>query len=104
MACWVTASLLTSFIAARQGVPERSGQPVVYSAVVDALIHPVSAEFIEQTIDAADAADADLVVFTLRTPGGLVDSTRTINTSIIGAQTPVVVYVGPSGTRLRPAS
>jgi membrane-bound serine protease (ClpP class) len=35
----------------------------------------------------------------LRTPGGLVDSTRDINTRIIEADTPIVVYVGPSGTR-----
>ena len=72
---------------------------MVYSAVVDALIHPVTAEFIAQTIALADAGDAALVVLTLRTPGGLVDSTRSINTSIIEADTPVVVYVGPSGTR-----
>ena len=76
-----------------------SGRPLVYAAEVEALIHPISAEFIGQTIDRADADDADLVVFTLRTPGGLVDSTRTINTSIIESDTPVVVYVGPSGAR-----
>jgi membrane-bound serine protease (ClpP class) len=39
------------------------------------------------------------VVITLRTPGGLVDSTRDINTAIINARTPVVVFVGPSGGR-----
>ena len=100
VACWWgMATLVGSLGAAFQQSPDSSGRPVVYSAVVDALIHPVSAEFIEQTIAAADAADAALVVLTLRTPGGLVDSTRTINTSIINAQTPVVVYVGPSGTR-----
>ena len=93
------ATLVGSLGAAFQQLPDSSGRPVVYSAVVDALIHPVSAEFIEQTIASADAAGAALVVLTLSTPGGLVDSTRTINTSIINARTPVVVYVGPSGTR-----
>ena len=97
--CWVTLSFSVSFITALQESPEGATEPVVYSAVVDALIHPVSAEFIEQTIARADADDAELVVLTLRTPGGLVDSTRAINTSIIDAKTPVVVYVGPSGTR-----
>ena len=85
--------------AATQGAGGRSGQPLVVWADVDALIHPVSAEFIDQTIARADADGADLVVLQLRTPGGLVDSTRDINTSIIEAETPVVVYVGPSGTR-----
>ena len=44
-------------------------------------------------------ARPSLVVITLRTPGGLVDSTRDINTAIIAARTPVVVFVGPSGSR-----
>ena len=78
---------------------ERSGRPIVYATEVEALIHPVSAEYIAQTLDQADRAGGDLVVVILRTPGGLVDSTREINTRIIEADTPVVVYVGPSGTR-----
>ena len=78
---------------------DSGGRPVVYAADVDALIHPVSAEYIAQTLERADGNDADLVVLALRTPGGLVDSTREINTHIIESKTPVVVYVGPSGTR-----
>ncbi len=77
----------------------RTGRALVYVADVDALIHPVSAEFIAQTIAQADDDRADLVILQLRTPGGLVDSTRDINQSIIEADTPVVVWVGPSGAR-----
>jgi membrane-bound serine protease (ClpP class) len=76
-----------------------NGAPVVHVAEVDALIHPASAEFITQAITGADADGAELLVLVLRTPGGLVDSTRDINTSIIEAETPVAVYVGPSGAR-----
>ena len=97
--CWAIVSFSVSLITALQGPRSDATSPVVYSAVVDALIHPVSAEFIEQTIARADADDAELIVLTLRTPGGLVDSTRAINTAIIDAKTPVVVYVGPSGAR-----
>ena len=74
-------------------------RPLVYVAEVDALITPVSAEFIAQVLDNAAAAGATLVVLVLDTPGGLVDSTRDINTSIIESRTPVVVWVGPSGAR-----
>ncbi len=96
---WLTAGALSSLVAIGQEATRTSGRPIAYVAEVDALIHPISAEFIGQTIDRADAEDAELVIFMLRTPGGLVDSTRTINTSIIESETPVVVYVGPSGTR-----
>lgn len=79
--------------------PPAADSPVVYTAVVDAIIHPVSAEFIARTLDEADEADASLVVLTLRTPGGLVDSTREIVTKMIRAKAPVAVFVGPSGSR-----
>ena len=47
----------------------------------------------------ADADGAALIVFTLHTPGGLLDSTRDINNAIIAAKTPVAVFVGPAGYR-----
>jgi len=74
-------------------------QPLVLSAVVEAIIHPVSAEYMVETIDRADAESASLVVFTLRTPGGLVDATRTIISKMIAAKTPVAVWIGPAGAR-----
>jgi membrane-bound serine protease (ClpP class) len=73
--------------------------PVAYTIVVDGIIHPVAVKYIRSAIERADAAGADLLVITLRTPGGLVDSTRDINTAIIGARTPVAVFVAPSGSR-----
>ena len=99
-AVWLTLAAVGPLVAAGQGAAgAAAGRPLVVAAEIDALIHPVSAEFIAQTIRRADADDAELVVLVLHTPGGLVDSTRDINTSIIEADTPVVVYVGPSGTR-----
>jgi membrane-bound serine protease (ClpP class) len=71
----------------------------VYTAEIDGIIHPVAAEYIREVIARADADGAALVVLTLRTPGGLVDSTRDINNAIIHAKTPVAVFVGPSGNR-----
>jgi membrane-bound serine protease (ClpP class) len=73
--------------------------PLVVTAEVDAIIHPVSADFMVATMDRADRDGAALVVFVLRTPGGLVDSTRTIVTRMIAARTPVAVLVAPSGSR-----
>ena len=77
----------------------RQSAPIVYTAEIDGIIHPVAAEYVRGAIDKADAAKAALIVFTLRTPGGLVDSTRDINNAIIHARTPVAVFVGPSGNR-----
>lgn len=79
--------------------PDSAAPPIVYTAEVEAIIHPVSAEYMIQTMDAADAAGASLVVFTLRTPGGLVDSTRDIVTRMLAAKAPVAVFIGPAGGR-----
>lgn len=73
--------------------------PLVYTAEVDGIIHPVAAEYVRGVVERADRAGAALIVITLRTPGGLVDSTRDINNAIIHARTPVAVFVGPSGNR-----
>ncbi|HVL65939.1 MAG TPA: nodulation protein NfeD [Vicinamibacterales bacterium] len=80
-------------------VDARQGTPVVYTAEVDGIIHPVAAEYVRGAVERADAAGAALLVITLRTPGGLLDSTRDINNAIIAARTPVAVFVGPSGNR-----
>jgi membrane-bound serine protease (ClpP class) len=73
--------------------------PLVLTATVDGIIHPVSSEFMRSAIARADAEKAALIVFTLHTPGGLLDSTRDINNAIIAAKTPVAVFVGPAGYR-----
>lgn len=73
--------------------------PAVFSAVVDSIIHPVSAEYMIHTLERADREHAALVVFTLRTPGGLVDSTRAVVTRMVASRAPVAVFVAPAGAR-----
>jgi len=85
---------------AQKAEPAAAEKPAaVFSAEIDSIIHPVSAEFMIEVMNRADAAHAGLVVFTLRTPGGLVDSTRQIITHMLAARTPVAIFVGPSGSR-----
>jgi membrane-bound serine protease (ClpP class) len=74
-------------------------RPHIVLAEVDSIIQPVSAEFMIETIDRAAADHAALVIFTLRTPGGLVDSTRAIVTRMLSAPMPVAIFVGPAGAR-----
>jgi membrane-bound serine protease (ClpP class) len=93
----LTALGLCATVTAGIGAADRA--PVVETALVDGIIHPVTSEFMRESIAKADADGAALIVFTLHTPGGLLDSTRDINSAIIAAKTPVAVFVGPSGNR-----
>lgn len=75
----------------------KSGE--VWLVKVKSAIHPVSAELIEDAIQEADRQSAAALIIELDTPGGLLSSTRDITTAILGARTPVAVYVAPSGAR-----
>src|SRR5262245_26033607 len=66
---------------------------------IDGIIQPITAEYFMDAIDAADTSGAELVVLVLRTPGGLLDSTRSMVSRMITSRAPVVVFVGPSGAR-----
>lgn len=90
----LTTSLLTVAL-----VSAADRTPIIETATVDGLIHPVSSEFMRSAIAKADAEGAAVIIFTLHTPGGLLDSTRDIDNAIIGAKTPVVIFVGPAGNR-----
>ncbi len=83
----------------RSTSPQGTDPSVIVLAEVDSIIQPVSAEFMIQTLERAEADHAGLVVFTLRTPGGLVDSTRAIVTRMLAASMPVAIFVGPAGAR-----
>jgi membrane-bound serine protease (ClpP class) len=95
----LAAVLLSSVGAPGPGLAQAPDRPLAVVAEFDGIIHPISAEYLAETIDRADTSDADVVVFVLRTPGGLLDSTRAIVSRMITSRAPVVVFVGPSGSR-----
>jgi membrane-bound serine protease (ClpP class) len=66
---------------------------------LDAIIHPMSDEFVGRALDDAAARKADAVLIELRTPGGLETSMRGIVEKIIRSPVPVIIWVGPSGSR-----
>jgi membrane-bound serine protease (ClpP class) len=76
-----------------------SGGPLVQSIALDLTINPASAAWVDEALEDAEKAKADLVIFRLDTPGGLDDSTRDIVKDILAAPMPVVVYVSPNGAR-----
>ncbi|HEV7427984.1 MAG TPA: nodulation protein NfeD [Thermoanaerobaculia bacterium] len=62
-------------------------------------IHPITDEFIGRAIEQAQREHDDAVIIELTTPGGLLDSTRSIVEKIMTSRVPVIVYVGPAGSR-----
>lgn len=71
----------------------------VHVLIVDGVIGPVTANYLERGIDDAEEGGAEAVVVLLDTPGGLDSSMRDMIQRINASTVPVVVYVAPAGAR-----
>jgi membrane-bound serine protease (ClpP class) len=87
LSCGLLVLLATSLASASSVVKIR----------VDDTIQPISAEYVDRAIEQARQTNADAVLVELHTPGGLVDSTRSIIEKILSSPVPVIVYVAPTG-------
>jgi len=70
---------------------------IVHLIVIDGVINPATADFLRESIIAAQREGVAALVLQMDTPGGLLDSTKTIVRDLLGAPLPVIVYVAPSG-------
>jgi membrane-bound serine protease (ClpP class) len=88
--------LLTALVLSGISLPASAE---VLKIVVDDEIQPISAEFIERALAEAERSHDQAVLIELDTPGGLLDSTRTIIEKVTTSPVPVIIYVAPSGHR-----
>jgi len=78
---------------------DMSSQPEVVLIELDGAISRVTARFVERGMAVAREHNAELVVLTLDTPGGLLDATRDIVEEFLLSDIPIVVYVAPEGAQ-----
>jgi membrane-bound serine protease (ClpP class) len=71
--------------------------PHVDLIAIDGSINPAVDDYIREGIARAKSNGARALVIQMDTPGGLLNSTRTIVKEMLGAQVPVMIWVGPSG-------
>ena len=79
-------------------IPSQEKAPV-YTIEVDGIINPATAKFIVDSIDQATQQGAQCLIIKLDTPGGLMESMRTIVKKELASTIPIIVYVAPSGAR-----
>src|SRR5436190_19475617 len=70
----------------------------VVRITLDDMIHPISDEYVGRALAFAEARHADALLIELRTPGGLIDSMRSMVEKIVKSPVPVIVYIAPSGS------
>lgn len=69
----------------------------VVSLKIDGAINPVIADYIRDGIKKASEEKATCLLIHLNTPGGLLQSTRIIVSSMLESPVPIIVYVAPGG-------
>ncbi len=62
-------------------------------------VTPAAASYLAREIDLASGTGKELVIIELDTPGGLMDSMKSIIKAIFASETPVATYVSPQGAR-----
>jgi membrane-bound serine protease (ClpP class) len=82
----------------RSGGGQAPAAPVALIRIEGA-ITPVTVRLIAGAVERARAERAQALVLQLDTPGGLERSMRSIVQTILNAEIPVIVYVGPTGAR-----
>ncbi len=75
-----------------------ASRPIAIVLDVNGSINPALADYITKGIKKAEDDNAACVVIRMDTPGGLVDTTKTIVKTMLNAKVPVVVYVSPGGS------
>ena len=83
-------------------IAEETASPPAREGVLltlDGPVTPASAQYLTREIKAASNAGKELVVVEIDTPGGLMDSMKTIIKAILASETPVATFVYPQGAR-----
>ena len=71
----------------------------VMTADIDEGIGSFTSEYIATLVNEAEDGEYEALLLTLDTPGGLLDATRDIVSTILESEVPVIVYVAPGGAR-----
>lgn len=98
MRCQALAAFLL-FVAAPAVAQAPERQPLVLVAELADVIHPITSEYIVESLDLAAERGADLFVLQIDTPGGLDRAMRDIIQAFRASTIPVCLFVGPSGSR-----
>jgi membrane-bound serine protease (ClpP class) len=77
--------------------PDALAAPHVDLITINGTINPAVDDFIRESIERAKTDGAQALIIQLDTPGGLLNSTRSIVKELLGAPVAVMVFVAPSG-------
>ncbi len=97
--CWAAGALAGLAMVGGIGIPAHAEQPFVDKLVLSDTIQPVTAAELDRALAKANSDGAQALLIELDTPGGLLDSMRSMAGAILSSRVPVIVFVSPAGSR-----
>jgi membrane-bound serine protease (ClpP class) len=94
LALLITLSCLPATLPAQPATPN-----VVVKLTLHDTIQPITADYLQRGLQEAARLHAQLVIVSMGTPGGLLESTRVMVQAIENSPVPVVIYISPTGSR-----
>ena len=88
----------TTPVALAAGATEGTDPPI-YVATATGVVDSVMAGYVEEAVKRAVQDESPVLVITLNTPGGSLDATQRIVSTLLESPVPTVVWVAPSGGR-----
>jgi membrane-bound serine protease (ClpP class) len=73
--------------------------PIVVKLTLHDTIQPITADYLQRGLQEAARQHAQLVLVSLGTPGGLLESTRVMVQAIENSPVPIAIFISPPGSR-----
>ena len=91
------SALMFGLSAIAQPAPDTNRSGVILT--LNGAVTPPVAQYLAREIKSASDSGKEIIILEIDTPGGLMDSMKTIIKAILASETPVATYVSPQGAR-----
>lgn len=92
-------AVLPAMVPAPAGGAESEAERICYLLELEGSINPVTKDYLLRGISQAGRDGVETLIIQLDTPGGLESSMKEIVKAIFSSEVPIIVWVGPAGSR-----